>query len=609
MCGINGFTWPDADRIAAMNRVTRYRGPDDTGTLVDEAVSLGHCRLSIIDLSPRGHQPMANEDESLWLVHNGEIYNYRELRDELVAAGHRFASDTDSEVILHAYEQWGTACLDRFNGMWAFALYDCRRRRLVLARDRFGIKPLYYGRTGRGLVFSSMIGALREHGLGGRPNDRAVMQYLAFNLEQHDEQTFFDGIESLLPGHLLVYDLDSGDQRVERWYTLRARDGATAADLREAFVRSVQRRTVSDVPIGVCLSGGIDSSAITSVLDACLAEPFNTYSLVVPGSPMDESRYIDEMARHARIRTQKTTIEPAVFLDDLRDFVVAMEEPVTGLSAYAQYRVFHLAHEHRAKVLLDGQGGDEILAGYVYYFGYRFWELFARLRWLKLASEMWRVRRHMHTLFPHAMFAFLAAPGFVRHAAWRRRICPWIDHDYLERTCGDAMDPRWKRQTVGESLRQTLSSTSIPHNLVWEDKSSMRWSIESRVPFLDVDVVETAMGLETDDLLCRGETKVAFKRAMADLLPEAIAARKDKVGFEAPTDLLFRDAGVAAMLREVVGSAPFAARPYWRADRLRRMLDDHLAGRREAGETLWKCVNLELWFREFFDGAGSQSGE
>ena len=609
MCGINGFSWPDETLIAAMNHITRHRGPDDVGTLVDGAVSLGHCRLSIIDLSAAGHQPMANEDASLWIVYNGEVYNFQELRQELIAAGHTFRSRTDTEVVLHAYQEWGIECLNRFNGMWALAIYDRDRGRIVLARDRFGIKPLYYGVTDKGLVFSSMIAALREHGLGQQPNEHAVMQWLAFNLEQHDEQTFFDGIQSLKPGQLLVYDLGPRRHRVRRWYTPEARSAVTEADLRDAFVRSVERRTVSDVPIGVCLSGGIDSSAITCTLDRTLGEPFNTYSLVVPGSPLDESRHIDEVARHTRIESKRTTVEPQTFLEDIEDFVVAMEEPVTGLSAYAQYQVFKLAHEHQAKVLLDGQGGDEILAGYVYYYGYRFWELFARFRWLRLTGDMWQSWRRLKTTFPHAMFAFLMMPRFLRRAAWRRWVRPWINHDYLSEVCGRDVDPRWRRQTVKASGRQTLFSTSIPHNLMWEDKSAMRWSIESRVPFLDVEFVETALALATDDLLTGGETKVAFKRAIGRLLPDAIRSRKDKVGFEAPVDGLFRDDRVAAFARDVIGSDRFAQRPYWKVARVRRLLEDHLSGRRASGETLWKCLNLELWLRAFFGRRKPASGE
>jgi len=603
MCGINGFNWPDRDLIERMNHITRHRGPDDHGVYVDEAVSLGHRRLSIIDLSSAGHQPMPNEDETLWCLHNGEIYNFRQLREDLLAAGHTFRSHTDTEVILHAYESHGAACLDRFNGMWAFALYDRTARLLLLARDRFGIKPLYYHVADGRLIFSSMIAAVMIHAIGAAPNDRAIMEYLAFNLEQHTDRTFVRGVQSLLPGHLLTYDLRTGRHRVRRWYRPRPCNRTDTEALRAAFTESVHRRTVSDVPIGVCLSGGIDSSAITCTLDAYLPEPFDTYSLVVPGSPIDESRHIEEVARHTRIRTRFTTVDVAEFLRDVDDFVECMEEPVTGLSGYAQYRVFQLAHRHGAKVLLDGQGGDEILAGYVYYFGYRFWELFAGLQWHALAGEMLASYRKLGDLFPHALFAFLVAPEWVRRPAWRRLVTPWVNHAFLQEVCDGDVDPRWRRMTTRQSLTQTLFSTSIPHNLMWEDKSSMRWSIESRVPFLDVDFVEAAMSLRTEQLLKDGKTKVIFKRAMDRLLPEKIRNRTDKVGFDAPVDTFFQDPQMARFARDIVYSPSFCGRPYWHAARVHQMYESHLGGKTNAGDTIWKCVNLELWLRRFFPSA------
>jgi asparagine synthase (glutamine-hydrolysing) len=603
MCGINGFSWNDPSLIAAMNAATRHRGPDDVGVYTDGSVSLGHCRLSIIDLSPLGHEPMANEDQSLWCTYNGEVFNFLALREELIGLGHRFASHTDAEVVLHAWEAWGAECLDRFNGMWAFALYDRRRQELILARDRFGIKPLYYVEDDRGLAFSSMIAGLLTHPIRVQPNDRAVMEFLAFNLEQHNGDTFFEPIRSLRPGHLLVYDLKSRHSQVTPWYRPAPRGPVDEEALLREFTDSVRRWTVSDVPLGVCLSGGIDSTAITCTLDRHLGQPFNTYSLVAPGSPVDERKYIDEVGRHTRTQPFFTTVRPDEFLRDVHDFVACMEEPVAGLSAYAQYQVFKLAHSQGAKVLLDGQGGDEILAGYVYYYGYRFWELFARLRWWRLACEMVRCRRHFRTWFPHQMFAFLLLPRGLRTALWKRKVTPWLRHDTLQRVCRGEQDPRWRRQTVRESLNQTLASTSIPHNLMWEDKSSMRWSIESRVPFLDVHFVETALGLPTEDLLTGGETKVIFRRALGRILPPMIRDRKDKIGFEAPVDDFFRDAQVAAFAREILESPGFAQRPYWHAGKIVAMLDEHVRGKTNVGETLWKCLHVELWLRTFFPEA------
>jgi len=601
MCGINGFTWPDRPLITAMNEATRHRGPDDSGVSVDASVSLGHTRLSIIDLSADGRQPMANEDGAVRIVFNGEIYNYRSLRDDLAAAGHRFTSRTDTEVIVHAYETHGPACLDLFQGMWAFAIHDTRNRTLFLARDRFGIKPLYYHLENGRLIFSSMISGILVHGVRTIPNDRAIMRYMAYNLLQDGAPTFFQGIASLEPGHCLTFSLDTGEARMERWYSPRKRPAPDAGELKHLFTESVRAHTVSDVPVGVCLSGGVDSTAITMVLNSFAGDSFSTFSLEAPGSAQDERRYIEEVGRLTRSTQYYTQVTPDDFFAELDDFVTAMEEPVTGLSAYAQYRVFKLAREHGAKVLLDGQGGDELFAGYLYYFGYHFSELLHKGRIAGLAREAWACWRRTGRLYPHAMLLFLLLPGRVRQETWKRFVNRVVDAGYLAEILGKEADPRWRAQSVRASLDQTLFSTSIPHNLMWEDKSSMRFGVESRVPFLDVHLVEAAMALPPHDLLGRGETKRALRAALSGVLPPMIRDRKDKIGFAAPVDAFFRTPRVAALAREVFTSRRFASRPYWNQDKATRLLEAHIQGRASAGDTLWKCLNVELWLRAFFE--------
>ena len=601
MCGINGFTWKDQTLLEAMNQATRHRGPDDRGVYVDERVSLGQCRLSIIDLSPDGRQPMRNEDGSLWLVYNGEIYNFASIREELLSLGHAFSSHTDSEVILHAYESWGLDCMDRFNGMWAFCLYDAKNKKLVLARDRFGIKPMYYHvRDGR-LIFSSMIAGILEHGVRTRPNDRAIMEYLAYNLLQHDSFTFFEDILMLPAGHTLTWSLDSGEHTVARWYTPSPRPLETARELRALFEQSVRFRTVSDVPVGVCLSGGIDSSAITCALDQVLPDEFQTFSMVAPGSPGDESRYIAEVAARTKAKSHTVAISPEEFTADVDDFISALEEPVLTLSVYAQYRVFKLAREHGAKVLLDGQGGDEIFAGYKYYYAYRLYELFRSFRWITLLREALAYREKLGGLLGPAFFLFLLLPGCLRRSLWRKKKIPWVNHAFLKTTCPRTRDPRVERLDVRQGLNATLLKTSIPHLLNWEDKNSMRWSIESRVPFLDVNLVESAMTLPSQSLIRNGETKRLFKEALWDLLPEMIRERKDKVGYEAPADAFFRAKPLASFAHDVFASDSFKSRPYWRADSIRDLFERHQNGSVSAAQTLWKCLHTELWLRKFFD--------
>jgi asparagine synthase (glutamine-hydrolysing) len=605
MCGINGFSWPDEALIRRMNRVTRFRGPDDEGWRCDAAVSLGHSRLAILDLSANGHQPMPNSDGTTWITYNGEVYNFRDIRRELAAKGHRFRSHTDTEVVLYAYQEYGLECFSRFNGMWGLAIYDTLRQRLVLCRDRFGVKPLYYHLTVDGrLIFSSMAGAILCHpDVENSPDERSVMEFLAFNLEQHNERTFFRDVTSLRPGHLAVFHLASGRFEVRRWYTPRPRPAATPEELLAAFSDSVRLRTVSDVPVGVCLSGGVDSTAITCILERCLPYAFNTFSLIVPGAPVDESRYIKAVGGLTRSTQHYTTMDEDAFLVEIEDFVRAQEEPVTGTSAYAQYRVFKLAHEKGAKVLLDGQGGDELFAGYVYYFAYYFCELLRRGRFLRLPREIAAYRRKFRDGYALSLFLFLLLPRVLQRTLWKRRINPWVNHQLLQEATAGENDPRWRPMNLRDSLTLTLLSTSIPHNLMWEDKSAMRWSVESRVPFLDFRVVELSMAIASDHLLGDGGTKLFFKQAMDSILPAMIRDRTDKIGFGTAEDDFLRKPGIAAWAGDLIASASFRERPWWHRDAVGVMLQRHLRGEANAGQDIWKCLHTELWARSYGSSA------
>jgi asparagine synthase (glutamine-hydrolysing) len=601
MCGINGFSGSDRLLIEKMNAVTRNRGPDDTGTYVDEKVTLGHNRLSIIDLSDNGHQPMANEDETVWISYNGEVYNFEEIRRELLERGHRFRSNTDTEVIVHAYEEYGYDFVRRFNGMWAFCIYDKHKNELILSRDQFGIKPLYYYMDDGRIIFSSMIGGILCHDVKTAPNDRAIMEYLAFNLEDHDRYTFFENIYTLSPDSLLIYSLTDHSHRFHRWYDLEKCAGK-GGDIRELFIESVKLRTIADVPIGSCLSGGVDSSAIVCVLDRILPDRFSTYSLISPGSRLDESRYIKEVGKVTRTEQHFTTIDRADVLSDLRDFIAAQEEPVTGLSPYAQYRVMKLAHENKAKVLLDGQGGDELFAGYVYYYGYYYYELLKKLKLYTLAREMVCYRLNFKNFYPHRMLFFMLLPGSVKSGPGSRVIGKWVSLPYLKKICGDSRDPRWEARDLRSALTLTIRKTAIPHLLRWEDKNSMRWSIETRPPFLDVNLMEAALSMAPGENLKNGRTKAGFRQAVRDILPPAIMDRKDKIGFAAPGNELFRDKDMVSFCREVINSADFKGRPYWDSTVVRRMFNDHVKGEIDIGDTIWKWINLELWLREYFGG-------
>ena len=601
MCGINGFSWQDNSLVMKMNQITKHRGPDDQGVFCNKTISLGHTRLSIIDLSDRGHQPMSNEDQTIWIIYNGEIYNFQKIRSNLIEKGHKFKSDTDTEVVIHAYEEYGLDFVKQFNGMWAFCIYDKRNNSIILGRDQFGIKPLYYYKDDEKIIFSSMISAILCHNVPKSPNDRAIMEYLAHNLEDHNTFTFFTNINKIPQDTLVIYDLPKKTYNTHKWYFPSYRKNVNTTVIRDYFIDSVRLRTISDVPIGSCLSGGIDSSAIVCTLDIFLKNSFNTFSLIAPGFSFDESKYILEVGKNAKVQQYFTQITETDFLNEFLDFIRAQEEPVTGLSPYAQYRVMKLAHEHNAKVLLDGQGGDEIFAGYIYYFAYYFYELLVQGKFFTLGREMIRYQKNFQNFYPYKMLAFLLLPDSVKYFFWRSFAYPWINHDYLKEKCNGEMDPRWRRMTLSESLSLTLYSTAIPHLLRWEDKNSMRWSIESRPPFLDVNLVEAAMSLPSEYKLKDGRTKTVFKEAVADILPPLIRDRKDKVGFAVPTDNFFRNEDIKRICKDIIYSESFRNRPYWNWEDLEKKYTQHQQGKINIGDTIWKWINLEIWLREFFD--------
>jgi asparagine synthase (glutamine-hydrolysing) len=426
------------------------------------------------------------------------------------------------------------------------------------------------------------------------------MQYLAYNLEHHNSQTFFNNIFSLEPGSFLKYDLKTQTHTIAKWYTPAKKQNVVIEDIRKSFIDSVQSQTVADVPIGSCLSGGIDSSSIVCTLDKFLPYKFFTFSYTAPGSPIDETKYIKEVGRHTKTEQFFTQMSEDDFVAEFEDFVKALEEPVLGLSPYAQYRVMKLANQHRAKVLLDGQGGDEIFAGYIYYFSYVFYELLTKGKLIRLCKEMFAYFRTFKNAMPFGLFAFMLMPNWLRHNLWKFFVNRWLNHDLLEKLAGKSSDPRWQGMTLDAALNLTLFSTAIPHLLRWEDKNSMRWSIESRVPFLDLHLVENAMALSTLQKLQAGQTKIAFKQAVQDILPAMISGRKDKIGFAAPVDEFFRRRKVADYCKSIIYSDSFKHRPYWNWKKVEKMFSAHIRHNANNGKALWKWLNVEIWLRHFF---------
>ncbi len=599
MCGIAGqFALngdaADADLVRAMAERLLHRGPDGEGSHFSGPVGLAHRRLAIIDLSDEGRQPMANEDGSLWIVFNGEIYNYRELREELLAAGHRFASATDTEVILHAYEEWGRDSLDRFNGMWAFALWDARRRELFCARDRLGVKPFYYTMAGGSFLFASEIKALLTHpAVGGRPNDRMLSTFLAWGVADHTAETMYDGIFQLPPAHAVVVSEGSVGEPRRYWDVVMngaprgVEDGAAAQRVRDLLTDAVRLRLRSDVPVGTCLSGGIDSSTVTALINVLLraespesvGDRQKTFSVCFGDPRFDESRHIDTVVAATGVASHRTTPDTEGLWEDIERLLYMQDEPFASLSIYAQYCVMRLARDE-VKVVLDGQGADEQLGGYIAYQA-------PYIRGLLRCGEI--------------LAALREGIGSARHHG---SFFSWAAHQSLVRSerrgllRGSAPEVLRYAGSLDEVLKREVVASNLPLLLHWEDRNSMAFSIEARVPFLDYRLVEYLASLPLDQKVRRGVTKYVLRRAIRGLVPDAIRCRMDKMGFVTPEEVWMKGE-LAPHILALFSTPEFSGRPYWDAERVLRNYREFLDGKSPYSTEIWRVACAELWLRQF----------
>jgi asparagine synthase (glutamine-hydrolysing) len=600
MCGLAGVVELDrpADRAAveAMLGQLAHRGPDGRGLFAEDGVCLGHLRLAILDLSDAGLQPM--QDGELQLLHNGEIYNYLEVREELRAHGHRFSTGTDSEVILAAYREWGDRCVERFNGMWAFAIWDATRRTLFCSRDRLGVKPFYYRLDGDRFSFASEPPPLRRSGA----NLRAVSDYLEQGYLDQGDETFFAGVVRLPPAHSLTFG-PSG-LRTWRYWDLEPADAPTdpVAAVRETFLDAVRLQLRSDVPVGTCLSGGIDSSSIAVAVAYHGHEHQKTVTAYFDDQGFDERPYARAVVERTGADANWVTFSTEQLVEDLPAIVQAQGEPFGSTSICASWYVMREARRAGLTVMLDGQGGDEILAGYRASFGYRLSDLLRSGHVTEATREL-RAFASVHgprwaavaLATPHVPEPLrLAARSRLRGAA--SLVAPEL-RETAHRTNGDgAVFPdRLRRQ-----LQILLTRRGLPELLRYEDRNSMAHSLEARVPLLDHRLVELAFSLPGDELIRRGETKSVLRRALADLLPPEVARRRDKLGFVTPESRFFRGA-LGDLAADVFASQSFRDRGFVDESAARQRLDRHRRGRLRAGMELWRALNVELWARRFLD--------
>jgi len=578
-----------------------HRGPDGEGFFEHPAASLGHRRLAIIDPAG-GHQPVGTDDGLLQLTYNGEVYNFRDLRRELEQADHSFHTACDTEVVLHAYAEWGTDCFARFNGMWALAILDLRERehgpRLVLARDHFGIKPIYWARSGSGRVLfaSESKAVLADPELVTEPDRQWLYDYLLHGLHDHQPQTAFAGIRALPAASWAIVDGRGVDEHTYWQPVVSADAAADPATFREYWERAVERRLVADVPAGTCLSGGIDSSSIVTTASRLLAahvpdatslgERLKTFSIVYDGDPIDERDYMDAVL--TEVDAEPAFAEPSSeeFIDEIDRLVWHQDEPIVSTGPYAQWCVMRLA-QPKVTVLLNGQGGDELLAGYVPYQYVYLRELLRKRQVVAFTREAWASRD-------------VLMPLVRRRLADRRRalpIAPLLRPEFS----ADLEPPRFRRSQTDlkQRLVADLQTFSLPSLLRYEDRNSMAFSMESRLPFLDQELVDWVLRLPSSAIVDGGWSRAILRQGLRGLLTEKVRTRRWKVGFTTPETrwLRARRAAIQGLLR----SPRFCSRPYWDAPALALAFQRFCAGSVEPSQIFWRAINTEIWLRVFFD--------
>jgi asparagine synthase (glutamine-hydrolysing) len=589
-----------------MCSLLKHRGPDDEAFYSNGNASIGMTRLAILDLR-KGLYPLSNESDNLLLFYNGEIYNYPELSSELAANGHQYASMTDGEVIVHGFEQWGSGCFTKFNGMWAFALWDKNEQKLILGRDHFGIKPLYYYIDENLLAFSSEIRALFSlPSIKKNPNKRTIYNYLVDGHHDQTEETFYDGIYRLMPGHYAVARPDGSFEKFRYWEMPKVCEETNREDMSQAservrslFVDAVRIRLKSDVPVGTCLSGGLDSSSIVSVIAALnggdkksVGKRLQGFSACFPGDPIDESHFV-KIAAQATGTDSHTVCPTALeFWRDLKEVVRTQGEPFVGASIYAGWRVMQLAKAHRVPVLLDGQGGDELFAGYLEYLGFYIQDLFRRGKIMTALKETFKSLDLTAPMIPLLFTYRLKVRKVIRrylNVAFSAQFAKNPDRLRID-----------LHSDLARMLWNDVTRHVLPSLLRYEDMNSMHFSIETRLPFLDPQLVEYVASLPIDFKIRDGWTKRIFREAMQGILPEEVRRRRGKIGFETPQRKWFL-AELADRIEELL-SAEMRASEFVKRT---AVLELFRSARRKNkisswdAEFIWRCINLELWLREF----------
>jgi len=598
MCGIAGIikknnTTVNLRDLKQMTDVAEHRGPDGEGHFIDTSIGFGHRRLAIIDLSDAGHQPM--EKDGLVITYNGEIYNYIEIRNELELQGISFSTQTDTEVILKAYHQWGQECVHKFNGMWAFAIFDKYNSLVFISRDRFGIKPFYYTENEEAFFFGSEIRQLLSNVEKRQVNKQILFDFLYLGYHHHNEETFFEGITSLAPGHNLVFDIQKKSYKIQKYYNLTVnKDFAKLSFDRalELFSKTmddaIALRLRSDVKVGTCLSGGMDSSYIAATAAESYnknsAERFTAITAKSIEKRTDESHFAKMVVDDSNLDWKITQPSKEDFLEAVDQVIEAQEEPFGSPSIIMAYFVMKKAKEEGCTVLLDGQGGDESLLGYDRYYAAYVSQQKGVLNKIKSALEVSKNSKlSLRDVFLYNIYFNNASVRALRQSRRYNYIKPkfksFVNKNLLKKVANS-------NKNIKRLQEFEITKVQLQKLLKFEDRNSMHFSIETRVPFVDYKVVELAYSLPFSYKMFKGWSKYILRKSAKGKLPDEIVWRRNKFGFEAPTKTWLADKD--SFVKEIKAST--FLREFINFEKLNTNIDEI---------ALWKLYNIAVWAKKF----------
>jgi asparagine synthase (glutamine-hydrolysing) len=638
MCGFTGI-WNfngepiNVAQLVAMNITIRHRGPDDEGyLLVNTAqhktchcygketipqimensvnvydgepsdLAIGFRRLSIIDLSAMGHQPMQDDSGRFWIALNGEIYNYIEIRAELLQAGYSFRSQSDTEVVLYAYIHWGKDCLARFNGMWAFVIYDALENKLFGARDRFGIKPFYYHYVpGKRFIFASEIKAILQM-VEPVADPQSILELFTTSYMDHSHHTFFNGITQLKPSHFL--EISGEAINSDYYYHLNVQETRMDFDsAREQFLHilkdAVKIRMRSDVPLGFALSGGVDSSSIIALArNLYPSYNINAFSLVFPGKSIDESFYIQKVIEKLSVKQSAVSPSPDDLLSSIDRFIWYQEEPNNGSSYWGEFKLRELIKKSGVTVSMEGQGADEIITGYPYFIDPFLFDLLDKFQISSFFREAGAFRYLNNKSVPAYLKAYIRSGLKNQDYILLHNLPSYLNKEYFSRCIlsNDTIPAEFKKSRLNKVLHHALTISSVPAQLIKADKSAMAFSVECRFPFLDYRLVELAFSLPGNFKLHQGTTKYILRESVRGLIPDEVYLRKDKVGFATP-QREWLNSDLKPWIKEIVYSSSFAALPFINHTIVRNSIEEntnHIPDYR-----WWTLLMCHGWIQKF----------